>query len=95
MPRNDIEDMNILILNGKVDQIQTSECLGNSVEMRFCRIFWFLSRVISSEGLWLNTIKNAADMRHILVICVEWILHDKNFEALCNSNVQMLLELFY
>jgi hypothetical protein len=31
----------------------------------------------------------------VLMISIEWILIDSNFKALCNANVQMLLELFY
>ena len=99
---NQVTDLNIKILNNELGSVKNIERIKHLNLVKFSRIFWFLSCLISSDGEWLSLVQNQGEnfdpqsvRVRVLMISIEWILVDKNFTKLCNTNVQMLLELLY
>lgn len=99
---NEIIDLNIKILSNGLVSVKQIESSENKNLVKFSRIFWFLSCLISSDGEWLSLIQEEVGTQDtesqkikILMISIEWILLEKNFKSLCNANAQLLLELFY
>lgn len=92
---DEITDLNIQIMTNRLGTVGNIEDAKNKNLIKFSKIYWFLSSLISNQGQFLNFMMEKDTRTKILLICIEWVLEDKNFQTLCESNVQMVLELFY
>ena len=90
-----IVDTHIKILGLKKNDY-TKETLEEDKEfIAFIRIFWFLWMIISWNERWWSKMSEEHQKGRVVMIALEWILHDKNFVTLSEASFQILLELFY